>query len=169
MSCPSRPALPVNRYLQRMAVKEGTCFMCGGFTANIFLTEQTAPLADWFFVCPKHTTLASFCSQHTEQIEAAPQESPNEHRVSDDEGKVAKKEKAKDAENAKEQSTVQEGRGKEAVASSDKGQAAAGRKWFVLQKDVFYLRQRPFIKRWEKEQADLLAQRLPSAPRHVPK
>ncbi|KAJ1719214.1 hypothetical protein LPJ53_005986 [Coemansia erecta] len=40
---------------------------------------------------------------------------------------------------------------------------------YVLHQDVFYLRQRPFIQRWEKEQADLLAQRLPSVPPHQPK
>ncbi|KAI7833086.1 VPS4-associated protein 1 [Kickxella alabastrina] len=189
MSCQNRPALPTNRYVQRTAAKEGTCFICGYFTPNIFMTEQ-GTATDWFYICSKHTLMPSFCTVALDTaskdfVASAGMDNPASR------GKAANKDRQLGADsvdgagpsesnsnknNSKEKSEKKDKKNEQKVQASIKEDSAADRtaeapkrKVYVLHRDVFYLRQRPFVKRWEKEQADTLAQRLPSAPRNLPK
>lgn len=126
-----RPALPVNRYLQRTAAKEGPCFICSLFTSNLLLTEQNTPVADWFYVCQTHIAQSAFCTViRTEGTE-------------DDKSKEEQNEEGKDEP-------------METVPSA--------KPVYVLHKDTFYLRQRPFIQRWEKKKFEHLSQYFPSLP-----
>ncbi|ORX70106.1 hypothetical protein DL89DRAFT_292773 [Linderina pennispora] len=159
----SRPILPVNRYVERKAVKEGTCFICGYFTPSIFVTENDAP-RDWFFVCPKHTTETSFCTL----IEGGQVPEPAQDVDGMKEPEVKKKEKS-DGKDAKDETKKGSEREEDSKSPTPPpAPAAPTRKVYTLHRDYMYLRQRPFIQRWEKEQADLLAQRLPSVPKHRP-
>ncbi|KAI9506705.1 hypothetical protein BX070DRAFT_6856 [Coemansia spiralis] len=69
MSTSPRSALPSNRYVQRTAVKEGTCFICGYSTATLLVTEQSST-KDWFYVCMIHTFIPDFCTAIDEGVAA---------------------------------------------------------------------------------------------------
>ncbi|KAJ1896607.1 hypothetical protein LPJ66_003889 [Kickxella alabastrina] len=195
MSCQNRPALPTNRYVQRTAAKEGTCFICGYFTPNIFMTEQ-GTATDWFYICSKHTLMPSFCTVALDTASkdfvasagmenpASREEAANKDRQlgADSAGSADSVDGAGPSESnsnknsSKEKSEEKDENNEQRVQASikensaaDKAAEAPKRKVYVLHRDVFYLRQRPFVKRWEKEQADALAQRLPSVPRNLPK
>ncbi|KAJ1960499.1 hypothetical protein GGI12_003765 [Dipsacomyces acuminosporus] len=161
----SRPALPQNRYVQRTAAKEGVCFICGYLTPNIFVTEQSAP-RDWFYICPKHTELPDFCAaaqDDTSKDRLIKQQQKDSADANSDTATKAK-ESSKGQPDSPESSMSAKGTSKPDTASSP----PQTRRVYVLQKDYFYLRQRPFIRRWEEEQADLLAKRLPNVPRGRP-
>ncbi|KAJ1896596.1 hypothetical protein LPJ66_003896 [Kickxella alabastrina] len=193
MSCQNRPALPTNRYVQRTAANEGTCFICGYFTPNIFMTEQ-GTATDWFYICSKHTLMPSFCTvaldtASEDVVASAGMENPasrekaaNKDRQlgadsagsTDSVDNAGPSESSSNKNNTKEKSEKDKNEQKVQASikedsAADKTAEAPRRKVYVLHRDVFYLRQRPFVKRWEKEQADTLAQRLPSVPRNLPK
>ncbi|KAI8319523.1 hypothetical protein GQ54DRAFT_34083 [Martensiomyces pterosporus] len=167
----SRPLLPQNRYVQRTAVKEGACFICGSLTSNIFVTEQSTP-RDWFYVCAKHTSHPAFCTAlGSGGNESAKNGVANSPQIADKaeakptaDNQAAKKDESAEGKPGSKESGSGEGSGKPAPATA----APPARKIYVLHKDYMYLRQRPFIKKWESEQADILAKRLPSVPRGRP-
>ncbi|KAJ1940735.1 hypothetical protein FBU59_003722 [Linderina macrospora] len=163
----SRPILPVNRYVERTAVKEGTCFICGYFTPSILVTENDAP-RDWFFACPKHLIQPSLCMliEGGEPSEPAKDTTKVQKDKTSDAAEGDDKKEKKGEKDTKDDAEKKDEPSKSPTPSP--APAAPKRKVYTLHRDYMYLRQRPFIQRWEKEQADLLAQRLPSVPKHRP-
>ncbi|KAJ2780987.1 hypothetical protein H4R18_003137 [Coemansia javaensis] len=160
MSRQGRPALPENRYVQRTAVKAGPCFICGALVPTLLVTEKDTP-RDWFFVCIAHTQTTAFCTIDKQEGSSSSgvvdkAEAKTEEKVEDkSENKIEDKteDKIEDKTEAKTES-------KPGTSSPANAQVR-----YILHNDYLYLRKRPFIKRWEQEQADLLAQQLPSVPR----
>ncbi|KAJ1641901.1 hypothetical protein LPJ64_006195 [Coemansia asiatica] len=146
MSSQKRPALPANRYKSRTAAKQGACFICANFTCSLFVSDQ-GPVSDWFYVCSDHTTSPSFCSLLQDPPVDVP---PPDTGTGTGTGKGV---------NA-------------STATEDKSKSVPSEqvaKKYTLHRDVFYLRLRPFIQQFEKQQSSRLVQRLPGAPTHLPK
>ncbi|KAJ2058880.1 hypothetical protein GGI17_004773 [Coemansia sp. S146] len=166
MSLHTRPALPINCYAQRTAAKDGACFICSRFTPNLFMTVRGTP-SDWFYVCPEHTSISTFCTSAfsgDSAVAQAKQSSPKDSDLATDTAADAAKLNTSKAEPELTETDAKDN--KEAQVPPVQPAASAQ---FVLHKDYFYLRQRPFIKRWEQEQDKSFAHNFPSVPRGRPK
>ncbi|KAJ2704385.1 hypothetical protein FB645_003308 [Coemansia sp. IMI 203386] len=166
MSVQNRPALPANRYRCRTAVKDGPCFVCSQLTGTVFVADQS-PVADWFYVCPAHTRSPSFCSV----IEDSPAEGKGEVK-SEVKNNAKDKVKVEDKAEVKAESDSKPDPKPDPVpepVAADAPPNARPHIAYTLHRDVFYLRIRPFIQQFEKQQSNRLVQRLPKAPNHLPK
>ncbi|KAJ2582345.1 hypothetical protein GGH95_001585 [Coemansia sp. RSA 1836] len=151
MSSPSRPLLPINCYSQRTAAKDGACFICGHLTPSLFMTVRGTP-ADWFYVCPEHTSMSAFCS-------------PFASAAAGSSAVVAQAEQSSSSNRSRSSSNDAETKDGNSEAQSPPSASTQ----YVLHKDYMYLRQRPHIKRWEREHDKAFAQNFPSIPRNRPK
>ncbi|KAJ2069693.1 hypothetical protein GGH13_004436 [Coemansia sp. S155-1] len=166
MSLPTRPALPINCYTQRTAAKDGACFICSRLTPNLFMTVRGTP-SDWFYVCAEHTSVTTFCTSTASRdsdIAQAKQTSPKDSDLANDATADATKSSASNAEPEPAETNAKDTKEVKVPPMQPKASTQ-----FVLHKDYFYLRQRPFIKRWEQEQDKSFKQNFPSTPRGHPK
>ncbi|KAJ2831120.1 hypothetical protein GGI24_001685 [Coemansia furcata] len=164
MSLHTRPALPTNCYTQRTAAKDGACFVCNRFTPNVLITDHGAP-SDWFYVCPEHTSSSTFCTS-TASGSADSAATPVKQGGSKDPSIAADATKPSTAKTETE-AEVTDGKDSEVVQTPLILPPA--KTYYTLNKDFFYLRQRPFIKRWEQEKDKSFAQSFPSVPHGRPK
>ncbi|KAJ2745536.1 hypothetical protein GGI20_002079 [Coemansia sp. BCRC 34301] len=111
------------------------------------MTVRGTP-TDWFYVCPKHTSTSAFCT---------PTASITTDTTNSDTA-VAH------AEQGNSNDTEVKDKSKE-----DQPLPAPSVQQYVLHKDYFYLRQRSYIKQWEKEQAKVFAQNFPTVPQSRPR
>ncbi|KAJ2823119.1 hypothetical protein IWW50_003919, partial [Coemansia erecta] len=130
------------------------------------MTEHETP-RDWFYVCESHLQSASFCTASKETSkgataqEPAPRAPAEEHKASSDDKDSSDATTGNKDEDTNDDTKTQ-------PKGNSESEMPAKKPRYILSSHYFYLRQRPFIKRWEQQQAELLAKQLPRAPRHQP-
>ncbi|KAJ2726008.1 hypothetical protein H4R23_004084 [Coemansia sp. Cherry 401B] len=163
MSAKRRPALPANCYTQRISVKDGPCFVCGLLTANVLIADS-GEVSDWFYVCSAHIQLPKFCSVIDDTTLSESLARPADIQPHGEEKDLAPTDKAADGE----KSPRPESPTAASKEETDKTPLSLMKPRYALSTHYFYMRQRPFLKRWEQLQAEELVRQLPSVPQHRP-
>ncbi|KAG9304297.1 hypothetical protein G9A89_019859 [Geosiphon pyriformis] len=173
-----------NLYMQRTATSERPCFVCNKFTTNVLRNEDGT---DWFYTCVSHLNDKGFARPVVE-AEPEPKISLPKKNINSPSNSTNKKEKSissdkgekeeSDKNQAKGEITEKESKAKSKI-SLEKEKSKSGTntletlaklqqphkpKQYILQRDIFYLRESSLLKR-QREQVKNVLKQLPSVPK----
>ncbi|CAO3630602.1 unnamed protein product [Cunninghamella echinulata] len=172
-----------NLYIARLTAQERPCFVCSKFT-SVVLTSADNSNDNWFYTCRSHLGDFHFCSRITDPSSPKPtKQKTTSEKLKDKQpesdsvvdlvssiGSAFKSWHNKDEKEGKDVDKINEQKSSSPSSPSPSSPSSPVPPRFILQRDYFYLRQREYIKKLQKKQANETLKTLdfPSVPKVMP-